>query len=117
MANVEAISALTLVVADMSRSLAFYEALGFEMISGGETRGFISLRAGHQYLNLSAEPGRPGPGWGRVIFHVDDVDAFHQRVRERGLEADFPPRDAVWGERYFHIADPDGHELSFARPL
>ena len=28
-----------------------------------------------------------------------------------------PPRDAEWGERYFHILDPDGHELSFARPL
>ncbi|MEE9270499.1 MAG: VOC family protein, partial [Candidatus Krumholzibacteria bacterium] len=24
---------------------------------------------------------------------------------------------AEWGERYFHITDPDGHELSFARPL
>jgi hypothetical protein len=21
------------------------------------------------------------------------------------------------GERFFHITDPDGHELSFARPL
>jgi uncharacterized glyoxalase superfamily protein PhnB len=27
------------------------------------------------------------------------------------------PRDATWGERYFHVTDPDGHELSFARPL
>ncbi len=27
------------------------------------------------------------------------------------------PRDASWGERYFHMRDPDGHELSFARPL
>ena len=27
------------------------------------------------------------------------------------------PRDAEWGERYFHLTDPDGHELSFARPL
>ncbi|MGH8701888.1 MAG: VOC family protein, partial [Burkholderiales bacterium] len=27
------------------------------------------------------------------------------------------PADAPWGERYFHISDPDGHELSFARPL
>ncbi|MEC7657646.1 MAG: VOC family protein, partial [Pseudomonadota bacterium] len=25
--------------------------------------------------------------------------------------------DASWGERYFHITDPDGHELSFAHPL
>jgi uncharacterized glyoxalase superfamily protein PhnB len=27
------------------------------------------------------------------------------------------PRDAEWGERYFHLTDPDGHELSFARPI
>jgi catechol-2,3-dioxygenase len=27
------------------------------------------------------------------------------------------PRNASWGERYFHMLDPDGHELSFARPL
>jgi uncharacterized glyoxalase superfamily protein PhnB len=27
------------------------------------------------------------------------------------------PSDAPWGERYFHVTDPDGHELSFARPL
>ena len=25
--------------------------------------------------------------------------------------------DAPWGERYFHVRDPDGHELSFARLL
>jgi len=27
------------------------------------------------------------------------------------------PLNASWGERYFHLHDPDGHELSFARPL
>jgi len=27
------------------------------------------------------------------------------------------PRDAAWGERFFHLTDPDGHELSFAWPL
>jgi len=26
-------------------------------------------------------------------------------------------RDAERGERYFHLLDPDGHELSFAKPL
>jgi hypothetical protein len=33
----------------------------------------------------------------------------------RALEA--PPRNAEWEQRYFHLSDPDGHELSFARPL
>jgi uncharacterized glyoxalase superfamily protein PhnB len=27
------------------------------------------------------------------------------------------PSDAPWGERYFHVRDPAGHELSFARLL
>jgi len=27
------------------------------------------------------------------------------------------PQNAPWGERFFHIADPDGHELSFAEVL
>ncbi len=26
-------------------------------------------------------------------------------------------RDAEWGERFFHLTDPDGNELSFAWPL
>jgi hypothetical protein len=30
---------------------------------------------------------------------------------------DTAPRDAEWGERFFHLTDPDGHELSFASPL
>jgi len=27
------------------------------------------------------------------------------------------PKDAPWGERFFHVTDPDGHEISFAEPL
>ena len=52
-----------------------------------------------------------------MIFHVADVDAFHRHAVGQGLKPDFAPRDAEWGERYFHITDPDGHQLSFARPL
>ena len=55
--------------------------------------------------------------WGRAIFHVADVDALYRHAITEGLKPDTKPRDAEWGERYFHITDPDGHELSFARPL
>jgi hypothetical protein len=34
---------------------------------------------------------------------------------EKGFYPD-SPQDASWGERYFHMPDPDGHKLSFARP-
>jgi hypothetical protein len=51
---------------------------------------------------------------GRLIFHVTDVDAFWTNLKEKGFDPEIP-RDASWGERYFHMLDPDGHELSFAR--
>jgi hypothetical protein len=55
--------------------------------------------------------------WGRVIFYVADVDAVHQHALAAGYRPTTTPRDAEWGERFFHMDDPDGHELSFARPF
>jgi uncharacterized glyoxalase superfamily protein PhnB len=52
-----------------------------------------------------------------MIFYVDDVDAQYERAVLVGLNPEFSPRDGSWGERYSHILDPDGHELSFARPV
>ena len=115
---IESISAITLATHDMQRSVRFYAMLGFDLIYGGEAARFTSLRAGSGYLNLTAQPDeRQWTWWGRVIFHVSDVDAVHALVVAGGYQADTAPRDAAWGERYFHVTDPDGHELSFARPL
>lgn len=110
---------MTLAVRDMAASVAFYEALGFERIYGGSDAEFTSYRVGGGFHNLQLDPDwRPGPVvWGRVILWVDDVDAVHQRALDAGLRPSMAPSDAPWGERYFHILDPDGHELSFARPL
>jgi uncharacterized glyoxalase superfamily protein PhnB len=44
------------------------------------------------------------------------VDAFWIHLKEKGFDPEIP-QDASWGERYFHMLDPDGHELSFAQPL
>jgi uncharacterized glyoxalase superfamily protein PhnB len=52
----------------------------------------------------------------RLIFYVSDVERLWAYLTEKAFHAD-RPQDASWGERYFHITDPDGHELSFARPL
>ena len=116
--TVECISAITLVAHDMARSVRFYRALGFTIRYGGEQAPFTSLHAGSGYLNLIARPaGGPRSWWGRVIFYVSDVDAFYSRAVAAGLKPDTTPADAPWGERFFHLAGPDGHELSFARPL
>jgi catechol 2,3-dioxygenase-like lactoylglutathione lyase family enzyme len=117
-ASIESISAITLATHDMTRSVRFYRALGFELHYGGEDASFTSFTVGSSYLNIvQAGPDHGWSWWGRVIFHVSDVDAMYERAARRGLHPQFAPRDASWGERYFHITDPDGHELSFARPL
>ena len=93
-------------------------AHGFELLHGNEEGAFTSLRAGTRYLNLIAQPAeRRWTWWGRVIFYVGDVDAVHQRALAAGNWPTTSPRNAEWGERFFHMDDPDGHELSFARPL
>lgn len=116
--GIDSISAVTLATSDMPRAVRFYLALGFSLHRGGESAPFTCLRAGAAHLNLTTEGADlPRSWWGRLIFHVPDVDAFHRRVLAGGLRPDFAPRDAEWRERYFHITDPDGHVLSFVHPL
>lgn len=116
---IESINAVTLAVSEMARSVAFYRALGFELVTGGTDAAFTTFGVGSGFLNLQLDAAHaPVPAiWGRVIFHVDDVDVMHARVLHAGLTPATEPSDAPWGERYFHVRDPDGHELSFARLL
>ena len=116
--QIHSVNAVSLATHDMARALQFYQALGFTLCYGDEQASFSSLSAGSSYLNLTLQPpDRTWSWWGRVIYYVSDVDAFYQRAIDQGLNPETPPRNATWGERYFHITDPDGHELSFAKLL
>jgi catechol 2,3-dioxygenase-like lactoylglutathione lyase family enzyme len=117
--SVESISAVTLLTVDMAEAVAFYQALGFRLLYGGPEAPFTSFRVGAGYLNLQLDPAAsPRKAiWGRIVFWVDDVDAMYRRALAAGFDPNTSPADAPWGERYFHIRDPDGNELSFARPL
>ena len=114
----EGISAITLATHDMPRAVAFYVALGFVLKFGGADATFTGFLAGAGFLNLILVPAeRQLAWWGRAILFVSDVDALYAQALAAGLTPEFAPRDGSWGERHFHIVDPDGHELSFARPL
>jgi catechol 2,3-dioxygenase-like lactoylglutathione lyase family enzyme len=116
---IRSISAVTLLTADMATSVAFYRDVGFEILYGGPDTAFTSFRVGTGFLNLQeANESLPLRSlWGRIVFWVEDVDEMYEHVVGAGYEPETQPADAVWGERYFHIRDPSGHELSFARPL
>jgi catechol 2,3-dioxygenase-like lactoylglutathione lyase family enzyme len=76
-----------------------------------------SFEFGGTYLNLILDTRGPVLWWGRVIVHVSDVDAVYQKALAAGYRPEAPPADASWGERYFHVCDPDGHEISIAKRL
>lgn len=114
--TVQHISAVTLAVRHMSKAVDFYQAkVGLELRYRGPTASFTSFIVGEGYLNLILVTEGEWSWWGRLILHVDDVDAIYDRLVGAGLFPDSTPQDATWGERYFHITDPDGHELSFAK--
>lgn len=115
------INALTLRVADMAASVDFYgRVLGLTVAFGGEALSpFTTFEYGGNFINLTREPGNdvPAGGWGRAVLHHPDPDLLWHQITSAGWETETEPADAPWGERYFHVRDPDGHELSFARRL
>jgi hypothetical protein len=94
-------------------SILFWREFVQEQASTGasEARG---CSACERCAILNLEQGTPGDSWGRLIFHVADVDALWRCFSELGFQPE-KPHNASRDERYFHMLDPYGHELSFAR--
>ncbi|MDA4112716.1 MAG: VOC family protein [Thaumarchaeota archaeon] len=116
MASVTKVSGITLRVVSMAKSLGFYrDVLKLRVLYGDESSSFSSLDVSGCYLNLERSDD-VGDRWGRIILYCDDVDGMHAYLTSSGYDCT-SPRDAQWGERYFHMKDPDGHEISFARSL
>lgn len=134
------ISAITLRIKDMVRSCHFYSQIpGFRLEYGGSANDSfstyeISESNDHKiYLNLElirSTNDRNSQNnlittrkhFGRIIFHTDDVDRLYEYFRSNesisnNILFENAPTDALWGERYFHIREPDGYQLSFAKPL
>jgi uncharacterized glyoxalase superfamily protein PhnB len=51
-----------------------------------------------------------------LIFHTEDVDELYSHFKSDASISELvsfenDPTDALWGERFFHIRDPDGYQL------
>ena len=116
--TVRSISAITLSVSDMPTSVDFYSStIGLPLLHGGANDSFVSFQIGSGFLNLVSNINTKIHWWGRVILYVDHVDVLYDKILASGWIMIGSPQDASWGERYFHVTDPDGHELSFASPI
>ncbi|MEE8132698.1 MAG: VOC family protein [Nitrososphaerales archaeon] len=116
MPKIMRVSAITLRVSSMVKSLSFYrDVLHLQLVYGSEESSFSSFDLNGTYLNIELSDDI-NKKWGRIIFHCDDVDAMHDYLKSVGYDAS-KPRNGTWGERFFHIEDPDGHEISIAQRL
>lgn len=136
MTEVNAISAVTLIIKEMKTSCSFYSKVpGFKLIYGGSIGDtFSTYQIGQRepltYLNLELERFKSGDRvskcqsrfFGRIIFYTNNVDELYSYFASNNYLSSLillihKPVDAPWGERYFHMREPDGYELSFAQPL
>jgi catechol 2,3-dioxygenase-like lactoylglutathione lyase family enzyme len=107
---------LTLHVADVERSREFYARIPGAVMEAHRPGEFALFRIGQARLGLLTRrflrDGGPG-------FHVEistaegGVDELYEEVRAAGIEPSGPPADRSWGERTFHVTDPDGNLLEF----
>ena len=129
------ISVITLSVKNMEKSCKFYSGIpDFKIVySGSNDDTFTTFKIGEDimmYLNLELRTNTNTitthvdnrRNFGRIIFHTEDVDGLYSHFKSVASISELvsfenEPTAALWGERFFHIRDPDGYQLSFATPV
>jgi lactoylglutathione lyase len=110
-------------ITDIDRSVAFYEALGFEEIR----RMPIREEAVNVFLNLPGDGDEPrlelthnygvdhyehGTAYGHIAVSAADLDATLERLATQGIEPERPPYQLrEGGSRICFVRDPDGYRI------
>jgi len=127
--KIQKISAITLKVKNMKKSFAFYSRIpGFQLSYGNPESLFTSFELTDRtngsvsFINLELSEKVNDRNFGRIIFYSENVDNLYlfftqDKIVSKLIKIKNAPNNANWGERYFHILDPEGYELSFAQPL
>ncbi|MER7948136.1 VOC family protein [Streptomyces sp. NPDC096079] len=119
-----------LVVSDMAASLAFYRRLGLDVPAGAESAphveaalpGGLRIAWDTEDVVRSFDPSWTRPAGGNRVelaFRCGspaDVDAVYEELTAAGYRGHLKPWDAVWGQRYAVVLDPDGSGVSLFAP-
>ena len=114
------ISLITLGVADMDRSAAFYEALGWTRVETedgiiafdliGQTLGLYPRAALAKELGLPEDSlGHGGMVLSHNVAEKADVAPLLARAEAAGGSILNPAQDVFWGGHHGHFRDPDGN--------
>ena len=106
-------------VTDWDRALRFYtETLGIPTTFCSDDLGWAQLATGEGQLALErVQPGDKESEAlvGRYVgvsLQVEDIDATHKTLVDRGVEFTMPPTKQPWGGVLAHLKDPDGNVLT-----
>jgi catechol 2,3-dioxygenase-like lactoylglutathione lyase family enzyme len=112
---IEGVFYVRISVADLARTKAFYgETLGWRIETNESYVAGFWFGAG--YLVAALEPptaAKPRDGGMLVTVRVDDLDAEHKRLTDKGVAVS-PIESRPWGQRDFSFNDPDGYRWDYA---
>ncbi len=115
------LNSITIGVADLARSRAFYEALGWKVDGELGEEGPIFFQAGETVIAIWGRDELAedscvdnSPGWGGITLAVSygtqaEVDAVIEEARAAGARIGKEPELAFWGGYGAIFVDPDGH--------
>jgi len=126
--QLNAIEVITLFIDDINVSKAFYqkvftpEIVYQDEVSAVLTFGCIMvnlLQASEAPELVTPLPVAPSASGSRILLtiRVDDVNATHADLSERGVTFLNGPIDRPWGRRTAAFADPSGHVWEIAQEL
>ena len=108
-------------IGDIDRSVAFYEALGFDEVGRMPIRDeainvFMGLPGDGARLELTYNFGVDsydiGTGYNHIAVTVDDMDGTLRALADKGIEPERPPYTVrEGGSRLCFVRDPDGYRI------
>jgi lactoylglutathione lyase len=108
-------------IGDIDRSVAFYEALGFEEMGRFPIRDeainvFMGLPGDGARLELTYNHGvdsyEVGTGYNHIAITASDLDATLAKLAEQGIEPEKPPYTVrEGGSRLCFVSDPDNYRI------
>jgi len=102
---------ISLDVRDIAKSLAFYEALGFELVDGSVEIRVVTVQKGD--CRIALYQGYLDPPVAQLTFWNGDVDEIARDLKAKGLEFEKEPFSGDGGGRAALIKDPDGYPIYF----
>jgi catechol 2,3-dioxygenase-like lactoylglutathione lyase family enzyme len=106
------VSGLTCLSADLDRTVAFYEGLGFRLGKRDEQQA--TLYVNWFWVTFTATDGAVDPGTSTAVhLKVDDIQQAYEELVAAGHKPAGEPAKRAGGGLEFELADPDGYRLVF----